>query len=189
MVSPQHADVDGKVWTQNNGFRGRASARCCDRQIETIEPFKSAPKGEAHNIYDVIPNSGTTHISPISAAAISAASTPRPAPSSCSRRRRSLGAAPRHDGRQDRLWFGEYRANRIGMFDTKTQAFKEWAAPTPWSAPYDVDGRQEWRSLDRLDGDRPDLAARPRRPASSSSICCRARPISAASSSTTRPRP
>ena len=39
---------------------------------------------------------------------------------------------------QDRLWFGEYRANRIGMFDTRTQQFREWLAPTPWSAPYDV---------------------------------------------------
>ena len=27
---------------------------------------------------------------------------------------------------QDRLWFGEYRGNRIGMFDTKTEKFQEW---------------------------------------------------------------
>jgi len=39
---------------------------------------------------------------------------------------------------QDRLWFGEYRANRIGMFDTRTQQFREWLAPAPWSAAYDV---------------------------------------------------
>jgi streptogramin lyase len=39
---------------------------------------------------------------------------------------------------QDRLWFGEYRGNRIGMFDTKTEKFQEWLVPTPWSAPYDV---------------------------------------------------
>jgi streptogramin lyase len=39
---------------------------------------------------------------------------------------------------QDRLWFGEFRGNRIGMFDTKAETFKEWPAPTPWSAPYDV---------------------------------------------------
>ena len=38
----------------------------------------------------------------------------------------------------DRLWFGEFRGNRIGMFDTKTGEFNEWLAPTPWSAPYDV---------------------------------------------------
>jgi streptogramin lyase len=39
---------------------------------------------------------------------------------------------------QDRIWFGEYRGNRIGMFDTKTETFKEWELPTPWSNPYDV---------------------------------------------------
>jgi streptogramin lyase len=39
---------------------------------------------------------------------------------------------------QDRLWFGEFRGNRIGMFDTKTGEFTEWLAPTPWTAPYDV---------------------------------------------------
>jgi len=39
---------------------------------------------------------------------------------------------------QGRLWFGEYRGNRIGMFDTKTEQFKEWKLATPWSAPYDV---------------------------------------------------
>ena len=30
------------------------------------------------------------------------------------------------DGR-DRLWFGEYRGNKIGMFDTKAEKFQEWA--------------------------------------------------------------
>jgi streptogramin lyase len=39
---------------------------------------------------------------------------------------------------QDRIWFGEYRANRIGMFDTKTERFREWEVPTPYTAPYDV---------------------------------------------------
>ena len=39
---------------------------------------------------------------------------------------------------QDRLWFGEFRGNRIGMFDSKTEQFKEWLMPTAWTAPYDV---------------------------------------------------
>jgi streptogramin lyase len=39
---------------------------------------------------------------------------------------------------EDRLWIGEYRGNRIAMFDTKTERFTEWEAPTPFSAPYDV---------------------------------------------------
>ena len=39
---------------------------------------------------------------------------------------------------QDRLWFAEYRGNRIGMLDTKTERIQEWAAPTPWTNPYDA---------------------------------------------------
>ena len=39
---------------------------------------------------------------------------------------------------QDRLWFTEYRANKLAMFDTKTETFSEWDVPTPWSYPYDV---------------------------------------------------
>ena len=49
------------------------------------------------------------------------------------------GSGPRR-GMMDsleRLWFGENRGDRIGMFDTRTQQFKEWQPTTPgW--PYDV---------------------------------------------------
>jgi streptogramin lyase len=39
---------------------------------------------------------------------------------------------------QDRLWFGEYRGDRIGMFDTRTGQFKEWKLNTRWASPYDA---------------------------------------------------
>ena len=39
---------------------------------------------------------------------------------------------------QDRLWFAEYGANSIGLFDPETAEFAEWVVPTPWSAPYDA---------------------------------------------------
>jgi streptogramin lyase len=39
---------------------------------------------------------------------------------------------------QNRLWFGENRADRIGMFDTKTERFQEWPVPMPGAWPYDV---------------------------------------------------
>ena len=56
---------------------------------------------------------------------------PTPTPNSGSRRADM--------DRQDRLWFAEYYAGKIGMFDTKTKQFKEWdIPPTPWSGPYDV---------------------------------------------------
>jgi virginiamycin B lyase len=43
-VSPQHSDVDGKVWTQNNGFAGVHRLDIASGKIETWEPFKGAPK-------------------------------------------------------------------------------------------------------------------------------------------------
>ena len=39
---------------------------------------------------------------------------------------------------QDRLWFGMYRGDRIAMFDTTTEQFKEWKLNTKWGSPYDV---------------------------------------------------
>jgi streptogramin lyase len=39
---------------------------------------------------------------------------------------------------QDRLWFAQYRGDRIAMFDTRTEEFKEWRVMPRWSAPYDV---------------------------------------------------
>jgi virginiamycin B lyase len=139
MVSPRSSHVDGKLWTQNNGFAGVHRLDIASGKVETWEPFKTAPKGEPHNIYDVIPDSKNNayftdfrqrHIGRIDAASgeIKLYTIP------------TAGSAPRRgmmDG-QDRVWFGEYRGNRIGMFDTRTEAFKEWMAPTAWSAPYDV---------------------------------------------------
>src|SRR4029077_8199541 len=52
----------------------------------------------------------------------------------------TLGSGPRRGmmDAQDRIWFGEYRGNKVAMFDTKSEKFLEWAMPTPWSNPYDV---------------------------------------------------
>jgi len=139
MVSPQASHVDGKLWSQNNGFAGVHRLDLASGKIETFEPFKSAPKGEPHNIYDVIPDSRNNayftdfrqrHIGRIDAATGDVKLYVIPTPASAPRRGMM--------DVQDRLWFGEYRGNRIGMFDTKSETFKEWLAPTPWSAPYDV---------------------------------------------------
>ena len=139
MVSPQHSDVDGKVWTQNNGFAGVHRLDIATGKIETWEPFKGAPKGQPHNIYDVVPDSHNNafftdfrqgQIGRIDAKtgeiALFQTPTPRSAP-----RRGNMDA-------QDRLWFGEYRGDRIGMFDTASHEFKEWKLNTRWSAPYDA---------------------------------------------------
>ncbi len=39
---------------------------------------------------------------------------------------------------QDRWWFAEFRSNKVGVFDTKTERFQEWASPTPFSQIYDI---------------------------------------------------
>ena len=139
MVSPQSSYVDGKVWTQNNGFAGVHRLDIASGKIETWEPFKNAPKGEVHNIYDVIPDSKNNvyftdfrhqHIGRIDANTSEVKLFEIPTARS-SPRRGSMDA-------QDRLWFGEYRGDRIGMFDTRTEQFKEWKLTTRWAAPYDV---------------------------------------------------
>ena len=139
MVSPQAAHVDGKVWTQNNGFAGVHRLDLKTGKIETWEPFKSAPKGQPHNIYDVIPDSKNNayftdfrqhHIGRIDAVTGEVRMFTVPTPNSAPRR--GMMDA------QDRLWFAEYRGDRIAMFDTRTETFKEWKLDTPWASPYDV---------------------------------------------------
>lgn len=137
MVRAESSHVDGKVWTQNNGFAGVHRLDIATGKIETWEPFKNAK--QPHNIYDVIPDSRNNlyftdfrhqHIGRIDAKTgeikLFEAPTPRSAP------RRGMMDA------QDRLWFGMYRGDRIAMFDTRTEQFKEWKVPTKWAAPYDV---------------------------------------------------
>jgi streptogramin lyase len=37
-----------------------------------------------------------------------------------------------------RLWFAEFAANKLGMFDLAREGIKEWDVPTPFTFPYDV---------------------------------------------------
>jgi streptogramin lyase len=37
-----------------------------------------------------------------------------------------------------RVWFAEFAANKVAMFDPEKEAFREWEAPTPHTYPYDV---------------------------------------------------
>ena len=37
-----------------------------------------------------------------------------------------------------RVWFAEYAANKVAMFDPAKEMFKEWDTPTPYTYPYDV---------------------------------------------------
>jgi streptogramin lyase len=141
MVRPESTAVDGKVWSQNNGFAAIHRLDIKTGNIETIEPFKgTAAKSEvSHNIYDIIPDSHNNiyftdfaqqHLGKVDAK--TGQTTLFELPSKASAPRRGMMDD------KDRIWFGLYRANKIAMFDTKEQTFKEWEMPTAWSSPYDV---------------------------------------------------
>jgi virginiamycin B lyase len=138
MVTPTHMKVDGKVWMEDteNGrvFRlDLASGKWEDRGVattakgETIRGY-GLPTDKDNNLY--LLSFGDTRIGKLDAktnvAQIWSTAFAR------SRPRRG-----RFDD-QNRLWFAEYAANRIAMFDPTTEQIKEWKLPTAWSAPYDV---------------------------------------------------
>ena len=135
QVSPEHHKVDGKVWLQDAGTYTVLRLDERSGKYEVFEPFK-IPRP---NIYDVISDPqnnvyftvfGRGDIGYIEATTGKIAVYPTPTQASAARRGMLDGAG--------RLWFGENRANRIGMYDTKAGRFEEWMAPSGESWPYDV---------------------------------------------------
>lgn len=139
MPAPQSSHVDGKIWTQNNGFAVVHRIDIATGKTETFKPFGDPKDGENHNIYDIIPDPDNNlyftdfvheHIGRIDAKSGEVKLFEMP----------TKGASPRRAqmDAQGRLWIGGYRGNKIAMFDTKIEKFQEWTPPTAWSAPYDV---------------------------------------------------
>ena len=48
------------------------------------------------------------------------------------------GSRRGHVNEEDRFWFAEFFAHKIGMFDTTTKEFREWPIPVPFAGPYDA---------------------------------------------------
>ena len=139
MVRAESSHVDGKVWSQNNGFAAIHRLDLKTGQIESLEPFKAAAQGVNHNIYDVIPDSkNNAYFTDIAAEYIGKVDKDTMKVTLFAMPKKPAGPRRGMMDAQDRIWFGEYRGNRIGMFDTKTEKFQEWDLPTPWSNPYDV---------------------------------------------------
>ena len=135
QVSPNRHHVDGKVWLQDAGTYTVIRLDVPSGKFEMFEPYK-IPRP---NVYDVIPDSRNNgYVLPLGSDEIiridakTGAMTRYKTPTAGSGPRRGMMDA------QDRLWFGENRADRIGMFDTRTERFQEWRAPTPGAWPYDV---------------------------------------------------
>ena len=138
MVSPQHSDVDGKVWTNNQDTHlhyrldlatGKFEdlGQAVDKNGTHINAY-GMPTDLQNNVY--LLNFGGTTIGRRDAKTNEVTIWKTPLPFSRPRR-----------GRVDAdniLWFAEYGANGIGRFDPKTKEIKEWQLPTPWDEPYDV---------------------------------------------------
>jgi virginiamycin B lyase len=148
MVSPQHADVDGKVWSNNQDVHTMYRLDVKTGQYEDLGASKD-PRGKQisaygmptdleNNVYQL--EFGGTSIGLRDAKTGSATIFETPIKNSRPRRGRVDG--------QNRLWLAEYGGNAIGLFDPNTAAIKEYRLPTKWGAPYDVvpnkDASQVW---------------------------------------------
>lgn len=140
MVSPQHSDVDGFVWTNDQQ----------DHSLLRLDP-KSG-------VFEQMGETKDANGKPIPGYGMPTDLRNRPILHEFSGTRIGWydpdkrvaevfntpfqGSAPRR-GRVDpsgKLWFAEYRGNAIGMFDTNTKEIKEFKLTAPWSSPYDAVG-------------------------------------------------
>jgi virginiamycin B lyase len=148
MVSPQHADIDGKVLTNNQEMHGVYRLDVKSGQFEDLGQSKDLsgrqisaygmPTDQQNNVYQLEFGGTSIGYRDLKAGTTTIYRTPM------------AGSKPRR-GRvdeQNRLWFAEYGGNAIGLFDPKTAAIKEYPLPTKFSEPYDVvptkDASQVW---------------------------------------------
>ena len=141
MVTPGSVHVDGKVWV---GADDEYQVDLKSGEWVTIDYKRDIPKDSPlanrnlgsygvasdsrNNFYGM--NLGGEFITRVNAETMKATPFPTPTPNSGPRRG--------HMDSQDRLWFAEFRGNKIGMFDTGTERFQEWTVPTAWTNPYDA---------------------------------------------------
>jgi len=138
MVSPQHDDVDGKVWTNNQDVHDMYRLDVKTGQFENLGASKDPrgrriqaygmPTDRQNNVYQL--EFGGTSIGIRDAKTGVATIFDTPIKNSRPRRGRVDD--------QNRLWFAEYGGNAIGLFDPETAQIKEYPIPTKWTAPYDA---------------------------------------------------
>jgi len=127
---------DGTIWTKSN-----QNEKLYKLDTETNQ-WSSSPLPKRMNWYGMAVSSvGNVYVFSIGKGAVGELDVnagkkefvvyPTPTPNSGSRR----GAVDL----QDRVWFAEFYSGKIGMFDPKTKAIREWDASTePYAGSYDV---------------------------------------------------
>ena len=139
MVMPINHDVDGQVWIggdseyQVDVKTGQWKAidyatGLKDSSILRELSSYGVASDSKNNFYGL--NLNGTYIIRVDAKTKQVTPYPTPTPNAGPRRG--------HMDAQDRLWFAEFRANKIGMLDARTETFREFAVPTPWTNVYDA---------------------------------------------------
>jgi streptogramin lyase len=139
MVMPINADVDGQVWIGgDNEYQVDVKTGewktvdygvgLQDKALVKELSSYGVSSDSKNNFYGM--NLNGTYIIKIDGKTKKVTPYPTPTPNAGPRRG--------HMDAQDRLWFAEFRGNKIGMFDTKTEKFQEWSVPTPWTNVYDA---------------------------------------------------
>jgi len=129
-------DVDGKVWTKSVGTQDIFRLDLASGQWERFHPTDQLTAGRRYSIYQVISDSKNNlwmaefddgHLGKIDAKTLAVTWFPTPTPHGRARRMEIDD--------QDRIMVTEYRANKIAVFDTKTEQFTEYDMP-PFTFPY-----------------------------------------------------
>ena len=154
-----------------DGYGWRVGSRCLPDQPRNVGGDDRS-RGRSLSAATILPRTPrTTCTARAGAARTCGASTPRRvrSPTTTSLRSRvasaGFGGGMRRGIRptaQDRLWWGGFDGNFIGMLDPKQPSGKEirlWEVPFPWFSPYDAHHDDRGLHLDRRN------QCRPRRPA------------------------
>ena len=140
MVMPVNHEVDGQVWIGgDNEYQVDVKTgewKAIDYSIGLPKDSRILRELSSYGVASDSKNTfyglnlNGTYIIRVDAKTKQVTPFPTPTPNAGPRRG--------HMDAQDRLWFAEFRANKVAMFDTRTEQFQEWAVPTPWTNVYDA---------------------------------------------------
>ena len=129
-------DVDGKVWTKSVGTVDVFRLDLVSGKWERFHPTDFLPPGHRYSIYQLTSDSGNNvwmaefedgYLGKIDAKTLKVTWFPLPSPHGRARRMEIDD--------QDRILVTEYRANKVAVFNTKTEQFTEYDLP-PLTFPY-----------------------------------------------------
>ena len=128
---PESSDVDGKVWMNSVGLPGVHRVDLCLDEVDTSSRTRISPRRRTTASTASMPTRTTILFFFDFSSNFrrqdrrQAKDQPVPTPTPNSNPRRGYMDA------QDRVWFAEYRANKVAMLNSKSEQFTEWPLPTP----------------------------------------------------------